>query len=130
MNTDNRGFTLIEFVIALAILLIGMMALLDTVNLGLRTNYENQLRQEALLVADDEMNKLRNNTYAHVASGETTGFVPKKVYNGYTNYSVVTKVIPFGKLSSSKSLDVEVRWRHKGKVYNHTISSMISKSID
>ena len=50
---DNRGFTLIEVMVAILIMTIGMLALLQTVNLAIVHNTSNKLRNDGIVFADE-----------------------------------------------------------------------------
>ena len=49
---DNSGFTLIEFLAAIVILMVGLLGLMQSANVAISTSRQNQLRNEASLVAD------------------------------------------------------------------------------
>jgi type IV pilus assembly protein PilV len=51
--TNNRGFTLMEVLVAIVILSVGMLALLQTVNVALVHTSTNMLRDEAVQQADE-----------------------------------------------------------------------------
>ena len=72
MLLNKKGMTLIEVMIALVILLIVMLALMQTVTLGINSNVSNLLRDEATNIAELRITELRNTLLAD-------GYVPLPV---------------------------------------------------
>lgn len=57
----NRGFSLIEVLIALVILSIGLLALAALQATGMRNNHSSYLRGQATLLANDALDRMRAN---------------------------------------------------------------------
>ncbi len=56
MNLNNKsGFTLIEFCVAVLIMMVGLMGLLQAVNMATMHNLGTVLRNEAISLADENM---------------------------------------------------------------------------
>lgn len=126
----NRvGFTLIEFLVAIVILMVGLLGLLQTVNYALSHNLSNQLRQEALMMADERMNVQKSKPFALISTTPApyvhNDSVQRAINNGFQNYSVVTSNSDL--TNQSKHIDIQVIWRHKGTRYNHSMSSLVSE---
>lgn len=125
---NRAGFTLIEFLVALVILMVGLLGLLQTVNYALSHNLGNQLRQEAIMLADERMNLQKTKPFALISTTpapyEHNDAVQRPINRGFQNYSVVTSNSDL--TNQTKSIDIEVVWRHKGGRYNHSMSSLVS----
>jgi len=59
LNRNSGGFTLVEVIMAVLILLVGMLGLLQAVNLAMEVNLRNQVREEAVYVGERVMTELR-----------------------------------------------------------------------
>jgi len=126
---NNSGFTLIEFLVAIVILMVGLLGLLQTINVAINHNLQNDLRNIAVSVADEEMSKSLSIGYDNISSGSPKQ-VQKMVLNAMKNYSVVRTVsqVSSGASASTRQVDLLVSWRHKGNRYNHGASGMLTKN--
>ena len=52
-SSSSSGFTLIEVMVAMVITLVGLLGLLQSVNLATEHNIKNALRDEAVQVGED-----------------------------------------------------------------------------
>jgi type IV pilus assembly protein PilV len=129
--TDSRGFTLLEFLVSIVIMTVGILALLQTVNLAISHNMTNQLRLEGVVVADTaiatELSKGGTTTGFDAISTTTKSYpVRRNVMNGFRNYSV-TKV-GSAVTANTKQVNVVVCWRYKNDRFQHGASTLISKN--
>ncbi len=126
---DNDGFTLIEFLVSIVILMVGLLGLLQAVNMSYSHNLQNQLRNEAVSVADAEMAKEIAKGYEGVDPTLTTVFrgytVNRKILNSFKLYSVSKTGT---QLQNSKQVTLEVSWKYKSARYTHNASGVISKT--
>jgi len=122
---NNGGFTLIEFLVAIVILMVGLLGLLQTVNYALSHNMQNHFRNEAVMVADDQMSREMAKGFDLVSTTTRNSFVRRQVLSGFKNYSVTRSG---SSLQNSKKVDFEIRWTYKNVQYNHGASTVITKS--
>lgn len=124
-RSSESGFTLIEFLVAIVILMVGMLGLLQMVNVALNHNLQNQLRNEAVNVLDAEMGK-------EIAKGYNQGVITvrnytssRQILNAFKLYSVSQTGVT---LQNSREINFQVSWRHKGVRYTHEASSVLTNS--
>ncbi|WP_239077494.1 prepilin-type N-terminal cleavage/methylation domain-containing protein [Geobacter sp. SVR] len=126
MSFDNKGFTLIEFLVAIVILMVGLLGLLQTVNYAIVHNTTNALRQEALVLADERMNLEKAKPYALIQAPYLRNFSSSRVVNGgFRMYSVAQNNTALA--SPTKNIDIQVSWRYKNQRFTHSISSLVSQ---
>ncbi len=126
VSFNNEGFTLVELLVAILILMVGMLGLLQSVNIAIQSNMQNQLRNEALLVADSSMaNELAKGFDAVSTSTQNVYGPPRRVLNAFISYSVARTGQAF---QNSKEVDFRVSWRYKGVRYTHDAGGLISKT--
>ncbi len=122
---SNVGFTLIEFLVAIVILMIGLLGLLQTVNYALSYNFQNQLRNEAVLIADSQMAREMAKGFDNVSTTDKSSVVSWPVLAGFKNYSVIRSGTS---LQNSRQVNFEIRWRYKNSLYNHGSTAFITKT--
>jgi prepilin-type N-terminal cleavage/methylation domain-containing protein len=119
---DDKGFTLIEVMVAVMIMAIGLLALLQTVNLAIAVNRGNQLRTDAIIFADQTAGSAR---VTSLANWTDLNRIEQHTNNlGFVNYSVVTITTPIP-TSAARDLLVRVAWRDKGVRKTHTLTTNI-----
>ncbi|WP_240732218.1 prepilin-type N-terminal cleavage/methylation domain-containing protein [Geobacter sp. FeAm09] len=124
--SSDRGFTLIEFLVALVILMVGLLGLLQAVNVSLNHNLQNQLRNEGVIVADEQMAKEMAKGYDLVSTSTRTYVVSNRpVLNALKNFSVSRSGTT---IQNSKQVNIVVTWHHKGASYNHEAAAVITKT--
>ena len=127
MSLNNRGFTLIEFLVAIVILMVGLLGLLQTVNYALSSNLQNQLRGEALLVADSVMAAELAKGFDAVSTTTKTDFATRKVSYANKNFSTSRSGTTFPS-QNSKEVRYEVSWFYKGVRYTVNSGGVVSKA--
>lgn len=120
----NKGFTLIEFLVAIVILMVGLLGLLQTINLSLQHNLTTQLRNEAVSVADDFMSRELSKTFDLISTSTGNFSMNRKVAASFKIYSVERSGTS---ISNSKQVNVIIIWRHKGNRYQHETTAVVSK---
>ena len=133
---DKGGFTLIEVMVAILILMVGMLGLLQAINLATEVNIRNQVRDEAVYVGERVMNEMRGKGFDNisVASPPTATYIygtyqlPSKLRGVSRSYSVTreSKVISTLDSNSVKELTVTVDWSYKGVGYQNRVVAPIS----
>jgi prepilin-type N-terminal cleavage/methylation domain-containing protein len=135
--SSNRGFTLIEMLIALVIILLGLLGLLNAAFLSIDNNLKNLLRDEAVRIAEQQMNVLKSlpltdvayNPPASSGLGATNGqqlppvityfgtypvqhLVGNNLVNGYAVYLIINNLTTD---HSKKSIQVYVGWTYRNQ---------------
>lgn len=122
---NKKGFTLIEFLVAIVIMMVGLLGLLQTVNYAISHNMNNQLRQEAVMVADELMQIEMAKPFESIVIG-TENKSPQRIVNGnpYSYAVVITNSSPTAR---SINININVGWSYKQAQYEHAISSLVSQ---
>ena len=121
---NKRAFTLVEVLVAMLILMIGLLGMLQVINLAIRTNLQNEVRDRAVAIAEDRMAREKSLPFGNItASVEKNITIPSNIRSGSTNYSVTLRVDNIG---NSKKVDIGVRWQNRGDMYEHVVSSLVT----
>jgi type IV pilus assembly protein PilV len=123
--TNEYGFTLIELLVAIVIMMVGLLGLLQAVNVGLNHNMGSQIRVEATMIADEALAIELAKPFDLVSTTPGNRNISQRpVLNGFRNFSVSRTGAT---LSNSKQVNYTVSWRHKGVRSTHETSSVVSK---
>lgn len=123
---NTKGFTLIELLVAMLVLSIGLMAMLDGLANYMRINIENQMRNEAMRIAEASLETLRNATFDQVKNHTIVIASPeqRKIRNFTIDYTVVWTQTRIS--DSSYAIQVSVTWNHRNIAHQHDAASIIS----
>lgn len=122
---NESGFTLVELLVAMVIMLIGLLGLLQSVNIAMEYNLKNQMRNEVVRVGQDAMNDMRSRAFDAVSAKTTV--VPTALRNFNRTYTVKRSVISAGS-DVSRQYQVDVKWVYKNVSTTHSILSVRSRT--
>ncbi|NWF98794.1 MAG: prepilin-type N-terminal cleavage/methylation domain-containing protein [Nitrospirae bacterium] len=145
VKLNNNGFSLVEVLVASVIVLLVFFALMQTALIAIESNMLNELRNEAIYIAQLRMNNVRDMTYTSIVSDSASlsscdcpsGFyssgecisrnVRSLSYNYCTNLSC-TELSGDGNCATNdadnKQITITVGWKWKGNNYTHVISTI------
>lgn len=124
MISDRNGFTLIEFLVALVILMVGLLGLLQTINLAVDQNLGNVFRNEAVMVVDDAMMRKRAKSFDSLSTGTKFVIYSTQVRGIPKKFNLTEKVDSI--TTNSKQISIEASWTKKNNTYNHSATSVVS----
>ena len=127
-SLNKNGFSLVEFLVAIVILMVGMLGLLQAVNVAINSNMQNQLRNEALVVADRWMAHEMAKGFDAVSTSTKREYTQWKVQNALKNYSISRNPTGSNDFRNSKEIRFQVSWRYKGTRYTHDVGGLISRA--
>jgi prepilin-type N-terminal cleavage/methylation domain-containing protein len=114
---DDAGFTLVEALLAIAILSIAAVAALPAFVTQMESNHRNEARGEAVTAAEQVLEGLRLARPDEMPSGGRVGpdwiLVGDREFEVFTDYCAKPQYCSTG----SRHLRVEVRWQNR-KVYD------------
>lgn len=120
---DNCGFTLVELLVSMIILMVGLMGLLSAVNMAISTNVQNEMRTQAAAIAEAQMASQKSLPFDNMTTtSEKSRVVPTALRSSFINYSVAYSVEDIS--VNSKRVNIGVRWHRKGNNYEHVVSTM------
>jgi type IV pilus assembly protein PilV len=126
LRTNSPGFTLIEVMMAMLVLTVGLLGLLQSLQLGYRQSLRDRARDEAVQIAEEQMHDRRR-----LAFRDFTGFnreVRRKVSGGEVPFEVVGVVQKLG--ASAKKLTLTVSWTANAARFYHEIFTLKTRRSD
>lgn len=118
LNHDSQGFTLIEVMVAIVIMLVGALGLLQALNVAMNQNIQNQRREEVVRVAEGVMHDMRSQPFGTVFNPTTT--VPSKLRSSNITYAVARRVTNVT-TNVTDRYQVDVKWVYRNYSARHTI---------
>jgi len=126
---DKSGMTLIEIMMALILLAIVSVALIQSTMLAMHTNLMNELRDEAVSVAAQRINQLRNMPFSAAdmavngPAGAADPAVQRSVRGVVATYALWRTVSNIN--AHTRQVTLAVEWSFKGKTYRHSVSTVV-----
>jgi|Deesub1362A_J573_1020465.scaffolds.fasta_scaffold28121_2 prepilin-type N-terminal cleavage/methylation domain-containing protein len=138
---DREGFTLIEVLFALSIILITMLGLYKVTEMSMMTNMKNVIRDEGVKVAQEVINRIKAIPFDSITPASSSPGSQWSTNDLNNNIGYSTVIRNFRQFSVTytlavtvtdysdeiKQIDVTVTWPYKGVSYSHTISTMVRK---
>jgi type IV pilus assembly protein PilV len=129
--SNKKGFTLVELMIAMSIILIMFLSLLMTSLLSSTTNMQNIIRDEAIQMADMKLIELRNVTFDNLpaeAGVETSADNPdlqRTVRNFNVDFTSTVAVEDLPAVNPlARQINVTIAWMYKGENYTHAVATI------
>lgn len=125
-RSNNRGFTLLEVMVAMVITLVGLLGLLQSVNIATEHNVKNQMRDEALQIAEESLANLRSRPFARLTTA-AAGWAPRPVpgrFLGLDKNFVLTRWATPLPNTNSVELRVRVGWSYKNVSSHHEVRTV------
>jgi len=150
VKTEN-GFSLVEVMIALVVLLLVFMGLMQSALLGIDSNLRNIFRDEALRIAAQRMEEAKSLPFDDVVNDTADAVVPddnlalpacqnapvsdpvnypvevQRSFRDILNFPYGTRrtVTDFGAAPvETKQIQITVRWEYRDECYTHGIISL------
>lgn len=118
VNRD-KGYSLVEVLVSILIMLIIMLGLIQTMTIYITHNIKISLRNEAIKIAQSCLDDLRNGK-------NCPGSLRKKVRNFEINFNI--NAPNFSSLPSGlNEVTIIVSYSYKGKDYSYNTTSVIKK---
>jgi type IV pilus assembly protein PilV len=95
--SSSAGFTLVEVLMAMLIMTVGLLGMLQAVNVAYQHNSRNRMREEALLVGEAQINDYRSRKYDAITTA-----APSVVIRGNKNFTVTREATENASRSSKK----------------------------
>jgi type IV pilus assembly protein PilV len=123
---NNSGFTLVEMLMAMLVMTVGLLGLLQSVNVAYRHSQRDTLRKEATLLAEARMHDWCSRRFGDINCSESLEEQDEKLIAGAPwHFTVIKKAWKEG--ANTKKLQVKVTWTIKGEPCSHEIVTLRTK---
>lgn len=107
---NQKGFTLIEVMIALVVLAAGLLALMTMQIVSIRANAFSSEMTYASMLAQSRLEQIRNTSYDNITAGTTKDILPASETTKGISYEVETKVEDDKPADDMKTVTLTVKW--------------------
>ncbi|MBI3318814.1 MAG: prepilin-type N-terminal cleavage/methylation domain-containing protein [Candidatus Omnitrophica bacterium] len=122
---NSRGFTLVELIIALLLLVGGIASSTFIFNRGLFATNDMEMVEQGVALAQEKMESLRGTAFASVASES------KAAVSGWSDFSREVAVTePAGTNSDFKQVVVTVTWNTTGGELSTSLTSHVANVVN
>jgi prepilin-type N-terminal cleavage/methylation domain-containing protein len=118
-----KGYSLIEVLAAMLLMVIVLLALMESVVLYTQTNMRNILRDEAVRTTQDVLYGLRSKGFNNVATGTTTTTITRKLRSGTWDFDVTVTITDVD--TQMKSALAVTSWTFLNSDFTHQASTLI-----
>ena len=129
LEKNQKGFTLLEFLMATFILSFGLLALINLQWMAIRGNSDSKEMTRAIFLAEQKMEALKNTPYSSLTLGTTQD--NSNPMNGLGQaggiFSRSWTVQNYESSSFMRQITVNVSWTSKGQSHNLTDSTVVSR---
>jgi len=112
---DNHGFTLIEIIIAIFILVVALMGLAGVASTVINGNSFSKEITTATTLAQEKIEELKNTNYQNLGDGTDSQSI-------YTRIWTITQTA-----THIKTIEVVVQWNHYGNSHDVTLRSIVTE---
>lgn len=131
-GSSRKGFTLIEVLVALVILSVAMLGVLDAMAIAMQQNVELYCRDEAVRIAEQDMNQVRNTKFDDLGNSDysvtRTYKQFQKTFNVKRTLTKYTEDVSLGTVRSY-SVQVQVSYTINGRDRTHNATSIVSRGV-
>lgn len=121
--SGSAGFTLVEMLMAMLILTVGLLGLLQSVNVALKQSLRDRVRNEAVLLAEEQMHELRRKVTESGADYQNSTTVNRTIAGVSKEFTVKSGIKLMG-ASATRKLWIAVNWSINGENVSHTIYAL------
>jgi prepilin-type N-terminal cleavage/methylation domain-containing protein len=119
---ETKGFTLIELLIAAVLIVVGLVALMGTVSVGLCADANLEHRITALNLANEKIEELKNATFSSISADVETG---SAIGFDWVDQRTVSIDEPYGP-NLLKNIKVTIQWTQKGNTQSVAVDTSIA----
>ena len=126
LNRNSSGFTLIEVLVAIVIMMVGLLGLLQSINVATEYNLKNQLRDEAVYTGEKYLNEMKGRGFDNIAPTYPLISTASKIRGG-AGKKMMIETSSTSLASDTKQLLVVVKWTYKGVTFENRVMAPVSK---
>jgi prepilin-type N-terminal cleavage/methylation domain-containing protein len=121
----NKGFTLVELLVAIAIIAICVIGLMSLSIAITRNNVRNEIRNKAIEVLTNYVDNVTNQSFGDITVGNFTDTATGKIRSFSSTYNISGSVT--NPSTDEKDISATISWTYREKIYNYNIETVVTK---
>ena len=127
---NKNGFTLIEVMVSLLLSLLIFLAVMQVALMGMNYNMTNALRDEAVNVAEQQMNQVRNQVssvagFTALGNPPLAPFTISRNFRNVSNFNYTVNQVVAVLNANNKQVTITVTWPWKGQNTTHIVNTVL-----
>jgi type IV pilus assembly protein PilV len=126
LKSNDSGFTLIEVLVAIVILMVGLLGVMQSLNLAIATNLQNEMRTQGTMIGESQMAKIKSLPFDRISGvTEKSHTVQVNMRSVIVDYTVTKKIDSIS--GTMKRINVGVSWLHRGNHHDYVVSGVVAE---
>lgn len=132
---NKKGFTLVEVLVTLLILAFGLLASVVGIMAGVDHVKLNEMRSEAIKIAQEQEEAARNMNYTNIAAIPSPQTITRQIRKALVNYNVTNKVTTTSTASGgvasgygARLVEFKVTWTYKNTSHSYDLQTIVRQS--
>ncbi len=124
--SSNKGFSLIELLVALVIIGVSIISLMQLSITVLNNNLRNEIRNTAIELLSSHVNDLASEPFDNLTVGSFTSTVYSVIRSIKEKFTILDNITlqPVGNV---KVINSKIVWKFRGNEYNYKITTVVVK---
>ena len=123
----SKGFSLLELMIAVALLVIGVLSATFMFSRGMFATSDVEATEQAIALAQERMESIRGTPFSSISIGTTTESTPLPDYSRQVAVSLAKDVPPTGDSAGDlKQVVITVSWNTSGGQLSTSVTSYVA----
>jgi prepilin-type N-terminal cleavage/methylation domain-containing protein len=125
---NKKGFTLVEVLVTLLILAFGLMASIVGIMAGVDHVMLNEMRSEAIKIAQEQEEAVRNMDYGTIAQIANSQTISRQIRKANIPYVVTITTTAAGSVVSTKGarlVEFNVSWKFKNTSHSYDLQTIV-----
>jgi prepilin-type N-terminal cleavage/methylation domain-containing protein len=122
----NKGFTLVELLVSIAIIAICVIGLMNLSIAITRNNVRNEIRNKAIEVLTNYVDNVTNQSFGDITVGNFTDTASEQIREELLfTYNISGSVT--NPSTDEKDIIATISWTYREKIYNYNIETVVTK---
>lgn len=123
---SNRGFSLLELMVALVIIGVSIVSLMQLSITVLNNNLRIDVRNKAIEILSNHVYDLVSKPFDKISVGNDN-FTRESIIRSFKEKYTIFDNITFQPAGNLKIVDSKIEWRFRGNTYSYKITTVVAK---